>query len=655
MPIEFDDQCFYRSEFNTNQNLPEEVPAEIVKSWRRCWPRMHLAQAAFLKTAAVSPPPPNQNGLTLLEIARPLLEDVFPWLVKEDLALVLTSKSGNILKIQGSEILIAELQALGIACGSDLSEYEAGTNAFALAMIENAPMQVRGQEHFFRKYDSLCDAATPIFDGNHHLVGTVGLITKIENYSSHCIALVVSFGQTISLLFASQQSQIEQQRQIELYRSIIQSEKNGIIAWDKTGQICLSNAAVETLFGVPSHLLQDQPISNNITFFPSTKKKINEGFELQDVATTVLVGKQPVHCLLTVRNLPDNLGSVALFKKPKYIQELVTRQVATHGDFGLQDLLGVSTQVEQLRSQIRNAARARASVLIIGEPNTGKSLLAQIIHSLSPAKDGPFIIFPCASIPSELIISALLGSQSYETDSTSEFRPSKFELADRGTLYLQDVDLLPLEAQSILLRMLKTDMIQFPGGRRQVEVSVRVISTTAQSLERLSSAGTFNPELLFWLRSFQLELPPLRERAVDIPVLVENILNRVSKRNGYLIQIAPEALDRLCRYDWPGNIRELELVLERAASYLLKGDPRINISHLPPLLQKGQGQSDAAGTPAADAMLLDRVQEETLLRVARECKGNVSEMARTLGIGRTTVWRWMRRIKLSPESFRNGA
>jgi transcriptional activator for dhaKLM operon len=218
-----------------------------------------------------------------------------------------------------------------------------------------------------------------------------------------------------------------------------------------------------------------------------------------------------------------------------------------------------------------------------------------------------------------------------------------------GVLYIQDVDLLPLEAQNILLNF-KTGVIKHRGSGRKVEVNVRVICATSCSLEKLVSEGKFSPDLLFWLRTFQIDVPPLRSE--DIIPLAQNILDRLSSCSGFSICLAPGVLEQLRAYDWPGNIRELEIVLEQSASRLRKSRQQIEVGDLPPLLWSVGSLEISNNTSSPQPPLLDQMQEEALLRIARESRGNVSEMARKLGIGRTTVWRWMKRMGLSPDEFR---
>jgi DNA-binding NtrC family response regulator len=265
-------------------------------------------------------------------------------------------------------------------------------------------------------------------------------------------------------------------------------------------------------------------------------------------------------------------------------------------------------------------------------------------------RDGPFIVFQCASLPCEMIIPELMGNGP-GSGKQNTWHTNKFELADGGVLYFQDINLLPLEGQNILLDFLKTGVTQNLGNTRPRTVQTRIIAASTTSLDLLAAEGKFSAELLRWLGVFRIILPPLRERREDIPILAKSVLERLSCRYQHQIQLAPESLALMLEYDWPGNIRELEVTLERAV-YSLGRDPIITPIQLPISLHKPSGVVQK-GAPPDRRQPFNQIQQEALLQAAEDCNGNVSEMARVLGIGRTTVWRWLKRMDISPENYRS--
>ena len=316
-------------------------------------------------------------------------------------------------------------------------------------------------------------------------------------------------------------------------------------------------------------------------------------------------------------------------------------------------LYDVNSQwVDKVRSFVKSAAGAQASILIRGEVGTGKNALASAIHNAAGSRrDGPFIVFSCASIPNELVIGELLG---YDEEGSNRHsgRPSKFELAEGGTLFFQDVDVLPLEAQAVLLNALELRMIQRLGGHRAVDVNARIIASTSANMETLISQGAFRPDLYYRLSIFTITLPPLRERPRDIPVVVDRILIRLNKQLGYKVFLATEVMDVFKKYPWPGNIREMEAVLGRAATQVA-GAGEIGMLHIPGNVRRMETETIP---PSAQSLLqvgsLDEMERETILLTLQTQRGNVSRVAQVLGVSRTTLWRKLKSYGIKPDEYR---
>jgi transcriptional activator for dhaKLM operon len=253
-------------------------------------------------------------------------------------------------------------------------------------------------------------------------------------------------------------------------------------------------------------------------------------------------------------------------------------------------------------------------------------------------------------VPGELLLRELLGYEVLEGEIIPGGRPSKFELARNGILFFQDVEYLPLEAQVTLLNVLELGVVLRQGSYRPVPVDVRIIASSTARLDQLAAQGSFRSDLLYRLGSIQIKLPPLRERARDIPLLAERILERISRQVERPLHLVPASYDLLRRYPWPGNIRELEAALSQAAAQA-GADSRIDPSDLPeyiraPVVFQGNGQ-----VPVRVPSLLE-VEREALLQTAHLCGGNVTQMARVLGLGRTTVWRKLKEFDIVIDSYR---
>jgi transcriptional activator for dhaKLM operon len=246
----------------------------------------------------------------------------------------------------------------------------------------------------------------------------------------------------------------------------------------------------------------------------------------------------------------------------------------------------------------------------------------------------------------------LLGYDESIENTRMSGRPSKFELAQGGTLFFQDVDALPLEAQAVLINALELGVVQRLGSQRAVEVEARVIASTSADMEALISQGAFRPDLYYRLSTFTITLPPLRERPRDIPLVADRILARFTRQLGYQISLAPEVMDVFRKYAWPGNIREMEAVLGRAATQIA-GAGVIGLAHIPNAVRlmetKPQNVDQSLQVKVSS---LREMERETILLMMQMYRGNVSRMAQVLGISRTTLWRKLKAYGLDPEDYR---
>jgi transcriptional activator for dhaKLM operon len=248
------------------------------------------------------------------------------------------------------------------------------------------------------------------------------------------------------------------------------------------------------------------------------------------------------------------------------------------------------------------------------------------------------------------VIVEMLGYEEGGLPRRAEGRPSKFELAQGGTIFFQDVDALPLDAQAILLNALEMSIIQRLGSDRPVEIDVRVIASTSADIERLVAEDNFRADLFYRLSTFTLTIPPLCERPKDIPLIVDRILNRLARQLNQPLALEPGVIEIFKKYPWPGNIREMESVLGRAATQV--GETGlIALEHLPTSVRHlSFGQKK--GGEATSTRPLFEVEHEAILQTAQLCHGNLTHMAQALGISRTTLWRRIKVYGILLDDFR---
>jgi len=258
-----------------------------------------------------------------------------------------------------------------------------------------------------------------------------------------------------------------------------------------------------------------------------------------------------------------------LIKRSLENQRLITENMLLKdklsNEVGMPAIIGKSRTMLEVAGNIQKVAPAKTSILLLGESGTGKDLFARAIHFLSPRKDHPFIPINCAAIPRELLESELFGHEKGAFTGAEEKKPGKFELADKGTIFLDEIGEMEMSLQSKLLRTLQGEEIERVGGTRPIKVDVRIIAASNKDLEAEVANKTFREDLFYRLSVFPIEIPPLRERKDDIPALVEHFISKYSAEMKIKQKnITPDAMDTLKNYYWKGNVRELENVIERA-------------------------------------------------------------------------------------------
>jgi transcriptional activator for dhaKLM operon len=438
--------------------------------------------------------------------------------------------------------------------------------------------------------------------------------------------------------------------------TILSTISDGILVWNANHMLVHANHAASQMLGVPAQSMMGKPAGALFTLPAFVEESILQRKPLTDAEGAVNVGERTVNCLISldfVFQSTDKLQWIIVtLRSEKKVRKLIQQQVGATAALTLEDIPGEAPQMQRVRNFVRSAAGAQASILIRGEIGTGKNALASAIHNASPRHDGPFVIFSSSSIPNELVISNLLGYDESVENKRISGRPSKFELAQGGTLFFQDVDALPLEAQAVLINALEIGVIQRLGSQRAVEVEARVIASTSADMETLIAQGAFRPDLYYRLSTFTITLPPLRERPRDIPLVVDRILDRFTRQLGYQVLLAPEVMEAFKKYAWPGNIREMEAVLGRAATQVA-GAGVIGLAHIPNNVRLMETNPQAA-KPFLQVKVssLHEMERETILLLVQMHRGNVSRVAHVLDISRTTLWRKLKDYGIDPNEYR---
>ena len=304
--------------------------------------------------------------------------------------------------------------------------------------------------------------------------------------------------------------------------------------------------------------------------------------------------------------------------------------------YGLENIIGESASMRQVFDTIQQVAPSRATVLITGATGTGKELIAKAIHNLSPRKNGSFIAVHAAALPTSLLESELFGHERGAFTGAVERRVGRFELADGGTLFLDEIGELEPQIQVKLLRVLEERAFERVGGAKTLQVDVRLVAATNRDLKKLVSEGKFRDDLFYRLSVVTVELPPLRERRDDIPLLVKAFLDEFSRENGKQVrELTPEAMNVLLAYDWPGNVRELRNAIEQMV--VLARTERLTVRDVPAAIRGGADLTKI--NVVRTGMTVEDAERQLIVQALKETNGNRTKAAQRIGISRRTLHR----------------
>jgi len=329
-----------------------------------------------------------------------------------------------------------------------------------------------------------------------------------------------------------------------------------------------------------------------------------------------------------------------ILEKKELAKENIDLRGKLKEKYSLDNIIGQSEAMVKVYQMVGKVAPRDATVLIRGESGTGKELIAQAIHQQSLRANGAFIAVNCAALPETLLESELFGHEKGAFTGAEKQKRGRFELADGGTIFLDEIGDMSPATQAKLLRVLQSKELTRLGSEEMLHVNVRTIAATNRNLEELIKANAFREDLYYRLNVFPIYLPPLRERKDDIPDLVLHFLKKNSQSEN---KMDPHTLRALMNYHWPGNVRELENIIERMI--ILSGDDQITVEFMPPQFQGVTQTSDSLFIEIPEAGLsIDAVEKELINKALKKARGNKSHAAKLLGITRRKLYSMMERL-----------
>jgi len=476
--------------------------------------------------------------------------------------------------------------------------------------------------------------------------------------------LVVSVIRDVSEQTRAQEALQKSEQQLE---KLFEFSPDGILVTDQQGRITKANAQIEQAFGYGRSELVGQAVEILIperfrgghpahrTNYAAHPRLRPMGAGLQLFGRRKDGSEFPVDIMLNPVDLPDGQMVLAVVrdvteqkKALDVLREKEYLQEELNAEHNFDDIIGESTGLKQVLKQVETVAPTEATVLIDGETGTGKELIARAVHRLSRRNERPFIKLNCAAIPGGLLESELFGHEKGAFTGAIAQKVGRLELADQGTLFLDEVGELPLDLQPKLLRALQEKEIERVGGTRTIPVNVRLVAATNRNLREMVATKQFRSDLYYRLHVFPISAPPLRQRREDIPLLVRYFVDNHARKLGRTIETIPqEVMDALSQWSWPGNIRELENFIERAVILTRGTTLRAPLAEL--AMAPGSDESQIAAVDST----LESTERELILRVLRETKeiGGPKGAAAKLGLKRTTLNSKLKKLGISRRDY----
>jgi PAS domain S-box-containing protein len=353
-----------------------------------------------------------------------------------------------------------------------------------------------------------------------------------------------------------------------------------------------------------------------------------------------------------VHGIVETITDLTELKKVRETAEEATRKLKKTYELG--NIIGKSPAMQNVFDAIRAAANSQASILIQGESGTGKELVAGAIHYHGNGDDKPMVTVNCSALSETLLESELFGHVKGAFTGAHRDRKGRFEEADQGTIFLDEIGELTPYMQVKLLRVLQEREIERVGDSRKIKIDIRIIAATHQDLFRLVREGKFREDLFYRLKVFPVYVPPLRERKCDIPLLVNYFLEKGNKREGKnILKVSPEAMRKIMTHPWPGNVRELENAIEHA--FVLCEESQIKLKDLPiEILEKNSfPMPSPVDRYASPGFSYQKVTRESLIQLLEQCHWNKAEVARRINKSRTSVWKYMKKWNIPLDPYGN--
>ena len=576
-----------------------------------------------------------EKNKDLILTAIPFMNHLYDFVSGSDFFAILCDSDGCILKVIGDESILSEAAKSKMITGAYMDETHIGTNAMSLVISEKVPIQISGKEHFFESYHKWTCSAAPIKDLNGKVIGIIDLTGYIENVHPHTLGMVVAAADAIEKMFEINKYNSMLEISKKRLETTIDSISAGILTCDLMGNITAMNKQVVRMFGYSENEMKKIIIPDLIQSWNGIVENLKSKgtFIDQDIYINARVNKlQYTLTLYPIYDLDMKLEEITLvLYELKKGRKIAGKILSGQAVYTFDKVIGKNKRFMKTIDYAKKIAESKSTVLITGESGTGKEVFAQAIHNYGERCDEPFIAVNCGAIPRALVESELFGYEDGAfTGAKKGGNAGKFEIADGGTIFLDEIGEMPTDMQIKLLRVISESTITRICSSKQIPIDVRIMAATNKDLKHEIEKGNFRKDLYYRLNVMPLYLPPIRERRDDILQLVNYYMKKTSKRLNKRIVDIPEAyMKYLMEYDWPGNVRELENVIELIVN---SEAIQLNIGNKVIEVKKSTINLNAN-------ISLEMMEKLHISKVIKDVKGNMTLAANILGIGRNTLYR----------------
>lgn len=576
------------------------------------------------------------NNSKLMQVASPFMEQLYDFVKGSNFFAILTDGDGCILKVIGDPEILEESYNLKMVPGAFMDEKSIGTNAMGTALEERCPVQVSGKEHFITAYHRWTCSGAPIRNPEGDIIGVLDLTGYSPLVHSHTLGMVVAAVHAIENIMNKENTNTKLSLAKQSMEAIINSIDDGILTVGPKGYIKVLNKKAQMVLGIEDDNFIGKEAEHYIENWSYIEEILKRDKKIVEEETYIRGKKSKLHCTISgyyILGAGRAQGYVCIFKEIQSARKLANKMYGKQAAYTFDKIIGRESSFIKIIENAKKISDSPSTVLILGESGTGKEVFAQAIHNASSRRDEAFVALNCGALPRNLIETELFGYEDGAfTGAKRGGRAGKFELADGGTLFLDEIGELPLEMQVNLLRVLEEGKLYRVGGSKEISVDVRIIAATNRDLKKDVEKGLFRKDLYYRLNVLTVKLPPLRERKGDIPLLADYFLTVKSlKLMKTPISLNEKFMDKFLAYNWPGNIRELENVIES----IVNTPESVEL----PFEVKEDAKDVKQVVQTVEIDNLEELEKHTISRVLEKHQNNITTAAKALGIGRNTLYR----------------